>query len=165
MLKQVFFSCKNDINVNHIWSCWNRIVFLNCCATVWVFCTLSILIRNIFSMNPAFALSCFFRSFFFCKVSPDHLYPLGQWLPKCAWDWWLHFCNGYFEFYFFFLSKRNNVFVKSNRGTSVIGDYFIWPLECLIKKLPVSMKWITIILIKVKLYSALLCMLLICIHS
>jgi hypothetical protein len=27
-------------------------------------------------------------------------------------DPWIHFCNGYFEFYFFFLNSMNNVLLK-----------------------------------------------------
>jgi hypothetical protein len=34
-------------------------------------------------------------------------------------DPWIHFCNGYFEVYLFFN------FVKTNRGTSLIGGVFI----------------------------------------
>jgi hypothetical protein len=36
---------------------------------------------------------------------------------------WIHLCNGYSEVYLFFKLKEW-CFVKSNRGTSVIGDMF-----------------------------------------
>jgi len=36
--------------------------------------------------------------------------PVGQWFPDCApripGDPWIHFCNGYFEVYFFFRIKE-----------------------------------------------------------
>ena len=66
-------------------------------------------------------------------------------------DPWMHFCNGYFEVCLFYIIKW--IMLWWNRGTSLIGDrfiYFVWPSEYVIKESPVPTKSATIILIKVK---------------
>jgi len=39
-------------------------------------------------------------------------------------DPWIHICNGYFKIFLSFLKKVR--VVKNYRGTSLIGDVFIW---------------------------------------
>ena len=53
---------------------------------------------------------------------------------------WIHFCSGYFDVYLFFKFKEY-YFILNNRGTSPSDYvYFVWPLVCLIMKLPVTVK-------------------------
>ena len=67
--------------------------------------------------------------------------------------------------FIYFLTKEKSVVTKSKNFFNWRCVYFVWPLEYLIKKLPVPTKRSTVGLINVKSCNALLHMLLLCICS
>jgi len=99
-----------------------------------------------------------------------------QWFPKCAprtlgirdqflGDPWIHFCNGCFEVYVFFSIQRIKYCLKESlRFINWRYVYFVWPLEHVIKKLPVPTKLVTVV-IKAETRQAFLQVLLVCICS
>ena len=104
------------------------------------------------------------RSYFVSIISAN---VKDQWLKKCALriprDPWIHFCNGYFEIDLF-LNQINNFLLIIEDILQLAMSLFLMTVNDVIRETSIPTKRAKIILIKVKLYTALLRLILVCIR-